>query len=231
MSNVMESLQTLRSAIKLKKESENNIYMKKSIEDLRAASLNGGESMDWKSPWNPGYIFHISRRDNNVEIGDGTDSQYIIEILILDSFYTKICLLSLTELTADILLDNIDYYLSNTTDNANINFPFLQRIDSSLPFMEINRIPIEITNKDDPYYDKKNDQIRNNKLSINLYSPEYQYMTHVVTIYLSAEELCDFAYAIFFVGLIDIDDVTLKDNGANDGLDKVVSDLFLNKRK
>ena len=228
------SMENLRDLINYKKESENNIYMKKTLEDLRNDSMNGGEEMNWLSPWKPGYIFHISRRDNNVDSEEYSDSYYIIEILILDSFYTKISIISLTESGCMNLLEDIDYFISDKSDTANITFPFLQRIDGTMPFLNLSRINPDVlgntmlldnNNPNDPYYDNKNQEIRNIKFSITLYSPQYQFMTRVLTIYLSESELCDFAYMIFFVGLIDIEGIEFEKSDS----DKVLSDLFLNR--
>lgn len=229
----------IRSLIDVLKESEGNYWMEQSLNDFISNSQKGGKSLEWKSPWNPKYHFFINRYDSNVQ-GNSTNGHYTIEIKVADGYYNHLIDLRLSEIELFILIDTIDFFVYEMADArefSNIIYSFNTNSDMSTPQLVLQRVDVlqEFEDPDDidlnePYYDEMYDECRDIQFTIQKYNAFYQTIAPVCTFYISNEELCDFTYDLFFVGLIDLDLNAIQNLLAdrNIDIDRDIRNMFLN---
>lgn len=230
----------ISSLLQTMQESEDNYWMRLSLEDFIAVSQEGGDQMEWKSPWEPRFHFFINRYENTIQSSDPKDGSYIIEIKVADGFYNHLIDLRLSEIELFILIDSIDFFtyeMTDARDFSNIIYSFNTNSDMSTPQLVLQRIDeIQAFNGDpddidpnEPYYDEIHDNARDIQFTIQKYNAFYQTIAPVCTFYVSDEELCDFAYDLFFVGLIDLDLDAIQNLLAdrNINIDQDIRNMFL----
>lgn len=225
------------SLLKAIRESEDDYWMRQSLDDFIAVSQEGGIPMEWKSPWEPCFHFFISRYENTVQSSDPKEGLYTIEIKVADGYYTHLIDLRLSENDLFILIDEMDFFTYDMEDarpESNIIFPFHTDANMNTPQLVLERIDVESEFKDDcdfiksPYYDKTYDAPRDIRFIIRNYNSFYQTIAPICTFYLSNEELCNFAYDLFFVGLIDLDLDSIQETiGSNIDIDQDIRNMFL----
>lgn len=224
------------SLLKTIRESEGNYWMRMSLEDFIAVSQEGGEPMEWKSPWEPCFHFFINRYENTIR-SSAKDGFYIIEIKVADGYYTHLIDLRLSEIDLFILIDEIDFFVYEMEDarvESNVIFPFHTDANMNTPQLVLERVDVESEFKNDcdfiksSYYDKTHEAPRDIRFIIRNYNSFYQTIVPICTFYLSNEELCNFAYDLFFVGLIDLDlDSIQKTIGLNIDIDQDIRNMFI----
>ena len=234
----------ISALLKTIRESEDNYWMRLSLEDFIAVSQEGGDPMEWKSPWEPRFHFFINRYENTIQSSDPKDGSYIIEIKVADGYYNHLIDLRLSEIELSILIDSIDFFIYEMADArefSNIIYSFNTNSDMSTPQLVLQRIDeIQAFNGDpddidpnEPYYDEVYDEARDIQFTIQKYNAFYQTIAPVCTFYISNEELCDFAYDLFFVGLIDLDVNAIQDliTDRNINIDRDIKNMFLDHGK
>ena len=201
--------------------------------------------MEWKSPWEPRFHFFINRYENTIQSSDPKDGSYIIEIKVADGYYNHLIDLRLSEIELSILIDSIDFFTYEMTDArefSNIIYSFNTNSDMSTPQLVLQRVDaLQTFNQSDdteidpnePYYDEVYDEARDIQFTIQKYNAFYQTIAPVCTFYISNEELCDFAYDLFFVGLIDLDVNAIQDliTDRNINIDRDIKNMFLDHGK
>ena len=231
----------ISALLKTMQESEDNYWMRLSLEDFIAVSQEGGDPMEWKSPWEPRFHFFINRYENTIQSSDPKDGSYIIEIKVADGYYNHLIDLRVSEIELSILIDSIDFFTYEMTDArefSNIIYSFNTNSDMSTPQLVLQRIDaLQTFNQSDdteidpnePYYDEVYDEVRDIQFTIQKYNAFYQTIAPVCTFYISNEELCDFAYDLFFVGLIDLDVNAIQDliSDKNINIDRDIKNMFL----
>lgn len=235
----------ISALLKTMQESEDNYWMRLSLEDFIAVSQEGGDPMEWKSPWEPRFHFFINRYENTIHSSDPKDGSYIIEIKVADGYYNHLIDLRLSEIELSILIDSIDFFTYEMTDArefSNIIYSFNTNSDMSTPQLVLQRVDaLQTFNQSDdteidpnePYYDEVYDEARDIQFTIQKYNAFYQTIAPVCTFYISNEELCDFAYDLFFVGLIDLDVNAIQDliTDRNINIDRDIKNMFLDHGK
>ena len=233
------------------RESEDNYWMRLSLEDFIAVSQEGGDPMEWKSPWEPRFHFFINRYENTVQSSDPREGSYIIEIKVADGYYNHLIDLRLSEIELSILIDSIDFFtyeMTDARDFSNIIYSFNTNSDMSTPQLVLQRVDVlqffenpddtdddidPEANSNNPYYDNIYNECRDIQFTIQKYNAFYQTIAPVCTFFISSEELCDFAYDLFFVGLIDLDVNAIQDllSDRNIDIDKDIRNMFLDHGK
>ena len=214
----------INSLIKEIKESEGNYWMRRSIEDVIYMIKEGDEVMEWLSPWKPGYRFIFSRHENSfteARVGN----QFIIEIKVLDTFYNFITVIKMNEMDAIRTIDCIEAFLYEFGHedyssyyigfpNYNMNECLSIKLERGLHNMDLDNLP-------PAYIDNANDDIRDINFILGKYSNISETLTPILSFYLSDSELADFAYDLFFVGLIDLE------IAEEESLNRSIKKLFL----
>lgn len=236
-----ECIQKLESVKMIIQESREEQWMKMTIEDLKLASQSGGEPMEWDSPDKPGYRFLITRHENSIPNMNQTEAEFTIKIAIYDTFYNYITTISCSEIDIAAMMDSVEVFIYEFDHEPDSSMSTLFQVDSHgmLPELLLYRDYDNVVDENTGdwklgYYDEKNELPRDIKFSIlfhNVLHPSlndhnWRCDPELVTFYLSDEELCDFMYDLFFVGLIDLDisSLNLKEPS---NLDEDIGKMFL----
>ena len=159
--------------------------------------IKDGDNMIWCSPNNE-FKFDINRYDNQLWYDDYS-AKYIIEINIYNMVGVLVKTIRFDEIMAlsicDSIADYIDIVNSKVpSENYMIYInPNNFRFESYIISLDKTTAPIKDMNGDE----------RNIVFALKQYSPYYENMITIFTLYLSSEQLENLLYAIFFVGLID----------------------------
>lgn len=237
MKKKLECIQKLESIKSIIQEAKEELWMYMTLQDLQIASQSGGQPMEWNSPGTTGYRFLITRHDNPFWDKDPKNPEFVIKIAIYDHFYNYIYTLQCNELDIAAMMDSVEWLIYETESVPMSSISSTFQIDSHGMYPELllerdyDSIVDEDLGKWKPgYYDEKNDLPRDIKFSIRLYNLINRENSNAgfvpfISFYLSDEELCDFIYDLFFVGLIDLD--TDHMNIDHNNLDEDIGRLFL----
>jgi hypothetical protein len=192
------------------KESKDNYYMNKGMKNIVDNIKDSEEIMEWCTPWKPGFRFIINRYENRYT-GNYGYPKYTIELKILDTFYNLITIAKMSEVDLMQFIDQIEAFI-NEMEHQEYSSVCCQLRSTSTGvggFIELTRhVSLAYTEDGEinpSYYDKEHDDLRDIKFTLYSYNMTYGNVMPSVTFVLSDEELCDFAYCLFFVGLIDLD--------------------------
>ena len=165
---------------------------------------------EWCTPWKPGFRFIISRNVSRYSCISN------IDLKVMDSFYNYITTLKLSEFDMLSFIDDIRFFLNDPEEDPEISITINFKMDSSgiMHCVELYRLGAQynsfqelgyeldtLFDGDDVrigFFDNVNKSYRNIKFTIYSYNYKEQFMSPVVTFFLSNEELESFSDFLYY---------------------------------
>jgi hypothetical protein len=161
---------------------------------------------EWCTPWKPGFRFIISRNVSRYSCISN------IDLKVMDSFYNYITTLKLSEFDMLSFIDNIKFFLNDPEEDPEISITINFKMDSSgiMHYVELYRLCTQynatyeldtLFDGDDVrigFFDNVNNSYRDIKFTIYSYNYKEQFMSPVVTFFLSNEELESFSNFLYY---------------------------------
>lgn len=170
---------------------------------------NEDNHMQWKSPFGQ-YIFDIKRYEPDNKFGNN----YRIEVNITNNLGVFVTKLSFNEIDCVRILDCMNWLLYDTEyqsfSNIYIGVSTEANLDYKSIFLEIQALVDDNFYIDDHtlnpiYYCDKYDDIRDIEFKILNYNPLAEQQVPILSFNISAGELNDLMFVLYFTCLIDIE--------------------------